>query len=99
MNFTIQYACFSACVQGWRISIIMESVLYHSCLQTQRSHYDPRFYRPIAVLPTLTMVFECVIDLLLIVSVNFPLYSIFTVWIFKGTGAQDCGAAMSFTTT
>ena len=58
----------------------------------------PRFYRPIAVLPTLAMVFERVIYS----QVYWHIASYIPPSQFgflKGTGAQDCGAAMAFTAT
>ena len=57
---------------------------------------DPRFYRPIAVLPTLSMVFERVIYSQLYRH-NSPYIPSTQFGFVRGTGAQDCGAALAFT--
>ena len=56
---------------------------------------DPRFYCPIAVLPMLSMVFERVVysQLYRHISAYIPSTQFGFV---KGTGAQDCGAALAF---
>jgi len=60
------------------------------------SSTDPKFYCPIAVLHTLAMMFER--------TVYSQLYRHISPYILptqfgfiKGTGAQDCGAAIAFT--
>ena len=59
---------------------------------------DPLFYRPVSVMPTLALLFECVI--------GSQMYNFIAPFIpqnqygfVKGTGAQDCGATIAFTAT
>ena len=57
---------------------------------------DPQFYRPIAVLPTLSLIFERVIysQLYRYISTYIPSTQFGLV---RGTGAQDCGTALALT--
>ena len=98
MNFTFRYAhCFVVCRAGefpssWKVSRI--TPVY----KNKGSTTDPRFYRPIAVLPTLAMVFEHVIYSQMYRHIA-PYIPPSQFGFLKGTGAQDCGTAMAFTAT
>ena len=61
------------------------------------SFTDPKFYRPIAVLPTLAMVFECLFTHNYADIRISPYIPPTQFGFIKGTGAQDCGAAIAFT--
>ena len=57
---------------------------------------DPRFYHPIAVLPTTAMVFERVVYSQVYRHIS-PYIPPSQFGFMKGTGTQDCGNAMAFT--
>ena len=75
---------------SWKVSRITP---VYKC---KGSATDPRFYCPIAVLPTLAMVFERVIysQLYRHISSYIPPAQFGFI---KGIGAQDCGTALAFT--
>ena len=77
---------------SWEVSRI--TTLY----KHKGSATDPQFYWPIAVLPTLAMVFKLVIYSQLYWQIS-PYIPPSQFGFLKGTGAQDCGAAMAFTAT
>ena len=57
---------------------------------------DPRFYRPIAVLPTTAIVFERVVYSQVYRHIS-PYIPPSQFGFMKDAGAQDCGTAMAFT--
>ena len=59
---------------------------------------DPQFHQLIAVLPTLAMVFECIIYSQMYQQIS-PYITPSQFGFLKGTETQDCGAAMVFIAT
>ena len=67
-------------------------------LKNKSSVSDPLFYRPVSVMPTLALLFECVI--------GSQMYNFIASFIpqnqygfVKGTGAQNCGTTIASTAT
>ena len=85
----------SSSVQGWRVPLSWKVSRITPVYKCRGSVTDPRFYCPIAVLPMLSMVFERVVysQLYRHISTYIPSTQFGFV---KGTGAQDCGAALVF---
>jgi len=75
---------------SWKVSCITP---VYKC---KGSATDPRFYRPIALLPTLAMVFEHVLHSQLYHHIS-PYIPSAQYGFIKGTGAQDCGTTLAFT--
>ena len=75
---------------SWKVSHITP-VYKHKGSST-----DPKFYRPIAVLPTLAMVFERTVYSQLCRHIS-PYIPPTQFGFILGTGVQNCGAAIAFT--
>ena len=100
LKYCANELCYPVCLLFHRVCRTGEFPLSRkvSCItpvyKCRDSVNDPRFCRPIAVLPTLSMIFKRVIYSQLYQHIST--YMPFTRFGFvRGTGAQDCGTALA----